>query len=175
MFLHQLRQQVKHIRADEIHLVGEPVLLRVRAGKLHRSRGNIHGGDVRGSRFCGVERERAGMREAVQHALAARDFRRREAVVFLVEEEASLLPVLNVHIVSDAVFDDLDARARRLRQKRGAIPTLLELQAFQLTDADLVALKDAADFDAVVAQERYQQAVEHVLDALDTDGEHLAH
>ena len=60
------------------------------------------------------------MREAIKHALAARKARHGKAVELLVEEEARLLPVFDVHAVENAVFADLgdEACGRFLAGKR---------------------------------------------------------
>ena len=65
--------------------------------------------------FCGVERKGAGVRKAIEHTLATSDFCRGEPIVFLIEEEPRLLPILNIHGVANAVFDNLNLRARRFR------------------------------------------------------------
>ncbi|MPM84531.1 hypothetical protein SDC9_131604 [bioreactor metagenome] len=113
------------------------------------------------------------MRKAVQHALSLGDLRGDNAVVFLVEEETRLLPVFHVHGVVDAVFDDLNQRTRRLRQKFRAVPAFFELQPFQLANGYLVALEDAANRNPVLLEQRNKQAIERSLDPLNADGEHL--
>ena len=103
----ELRQEVKNVGGEEIHLVRKAVALHIRARHFDRALGYVHRRHVLRAALCGVERKGARVREAIEHALAARKARHGKAVELLVEEKARLLPVFDVHAVENAVFADL--------------------------------------------------------------------
>ena len=136
------------------------------------------------------------MREAVEDPLARRQARHGAAVVLLVEEEARLLAVLEVDVVTHAVLAD-DAAGRRGRLRPGAggapgravgsipgrtagralerIPALIERKALLLANLGIVALVDAGDVLAVLAQDAREQREQHGAEALHAHGEAFGH
>ena len=113
-----------------------------------------------------VEREGARVREAVEHPAALRELGRGQTVVFLVEEEAGLLPVLHVDRVVDPVFADLGDGACGRRLPGEGIPALVLLESLECPDGDVVALKDAVDLLTVCAQNLHNQRKNQIFDAL---------
>ena len=115
------------------------------------------------------------MREAVEHAATLRQARHRATVELLVEEEARLLAVLEVDVVLDAVFahDAAGGVGRDLPLK--GKPALVERQALLLAHLGVVALVDAHDALAVLAQHTHKRRQDDGLQALHTHREHLRH
>ena len=115
------------------------------------------------------------MGEAVQHRPALRQPGNRQPVVFLVQKEAGLLPVLKVHGVGDAVLCDIHRCLRRRRLAGQGIPALVLLHALQLPDGHVVALVDAPDVLTVLPQHAGKQGKQPGLDALHAQTQGLGH
>jgi len=90
----------------------------------------------------GVESEAARVREAVEHGSVLRDARHGAPVELLVEEEARLLPVFNIHIVEYAVF--AYARGALPFVRYALEPALFLREAFKLPQGEVVAFVHAA-------------------------------
>ena len=166
----QRREQVEDVRAEKVHALLQAVARGVFPRHPDRALGYVRRRHVRGGALHGVERKGTRVREAVQHALAPREPRDCLAVVFLVEEEAGLLPVLHVHGVENAVLADLRHGRERVLLSP---PALALFKALKGADGGVVALVDPLDPFSVCAQDLEQQGKEPVLDPLDPDRERL--
>ena len=156
-------EQVEHVGAAEFDGVGKAVQRGVLFGLRDRKVGGVHAEHVLCARDAGVQREGAGVREAVEHLGVPAEPLNREPVIFLVEEEAGFLAVLDVDDVAHAVFDDLDVGVEfRADEALDAVHALLEALL------RVAALVHAADFDAVLGQhllEQFDDAQLHFVDA----------
>ena len=163
----------QNVGCKEIHLVRKAVALRIRARHFDRALGYVHRRHVLRAALCGVERERARVREAIKHALAARKARHGEAVELLVEEKARLLPVFDVHAVENAVFADLGDGACGCFLAGKGKPALILRQALLFAKNNVVALEKAVDLLAVLLQNLDDEREEHVLDLLHAERKRL--
>ena len=123
----------------------------------------------------GVEGKGPSVGKAVQHPLAPGQPGHRQAVVFLVQEKAGLLPVFHIHPVAHTIFADFGDGALRQGLSLQREPALVLLQALQGADGHIVALKEACDLLPVLLQHPDQEGEEHPLDALHPHGQGLGH
>ena len=169
----ELREQVEDVGGEKVHFVLKAVARRVRARHFDGALGHVHRRHVLCAAFSGVERERARVREAVEHALAVREVRDGEAIELLVEEKARLLPVFDIHTVENAVLANFsDGALGRFFAGEGK-PTLVLRQALLFAKHDIVALKKAVDRLAVLLQHLDNEGEEHVLDLFHAERERL--
>ena len=169
----ELREQVEDVGGEKVHFVRKAVARCVCARHFDRALGYVHRRHVLRPAFGGVERKGARVREAIEHALAARKARHGEAVELLVEEKARLLPVFDVHAVENAVFADLgDGACGRFLPRKGK-PALVLRQALLFAKNNIVALEKAVDLLAVLLQNLDDEREEHVLDLLHAERERL--
>lgn len=168
----KLGEQVEHVSLPELH-IGEAVLLRVAAGHLDGVRGDIHGGHGLGSGCCGVQRKRAGMREAVEDGTSLRNAADSLAVVLLIEEESGFLTVDVVHGVFYAVFCYFGHAGKVGAKPRASPEALVFLHALKLAYLNVVALVYRGDMLAHIREGLHKQLVERVLYALRAEGQHL--
>ena len=121
----------------------------------------------------GVERERAGVGKAVEHAPPLGKARHGKAVILLIEEEARFLPVLKIHGIVYPVLAYLGHGALRVLLARQLIPALALLEPLKRADSDVVALIYTVDPLPILAQHLGEQWEDHVLEPLHTDRERL--
>ena len=172
----QLVEQREHIRRDEAHAVGETVLLGIAPRHGDGVGGDIHRVHMLCPRLRRVQREGAGMREAVEHRAACRQLRCGEAVVFLIEEEAGLLAVHEIDAVGDAVLADLGLRHRRRGIEAVAeVEAAALLHALQRADVHIVALIDGAHRHAHFGEHAHEGGKDHVLAFFDAERQRLRH
>ena len=112
-------QQLKGVLAEKVH-VGQTVALGVPLGHGNGLGADVGGGDAGSPALGGVQRKAAGVGKAVQHGVPGGKAGHRPAVVLLVEEEAGLLAVLEIHVVVNAVLADLGLGACRGASRRAA-------------------------------------------------------
>ena len=115
------------------------------------------------------------MGKAVQHPLAAAQLRHRLAVVFLVEEEAGLLPVFKIYRIGDAVLGDGGRGGIGKRPVGQWVKALVLLHPLQLADSHVVALIDAAERLSQLVKDFCQSGKQHPLALLDAQRKHLRH
>ena len=143
----QLREQVKDVGAEKLHPVGEAVEFGVLPGLGHPQLGGVHPQDGGRPGDAGVQGEGAGVGEAVQHFGSPAEALNRQPVVFLVQEEAGFLAVLDVHQIFHPVLLNLNLGVEGLADEAlEALHPLLE------ADFGVAALVDAPDGDAVLRQ-----------------------
>ena len=90
--------------------------------------GNVGANDALGSGHKGVEAKGSGVAECVKDVLSSAVFPNFFAVKFLVKEVAGLLPLGQVHLNADGIFND--CYYRRIRAFGGLYPAAFWLQAF---------------------------------------------
>ena len=169
----ELREQVEDVGDQKVHAVFQAVALRVLPCHFDRTLGYVHRRHVRRAALSGVERERACVREAVEHALAARQMRDGEAVELLVEEKARLLPVFDIHTVENTVLANFsDGALGRFLPRKGK-PALALRQPLFFAQGHIVALEKAVDLFAVLLQNLDNKGEERVLEPLHAERERL--
>ena len=166
----QPREQLKHILAEELHPVGEAVQFRIFSCLGHAQFGCVHAQHVLRPGQPGIEGEGAGMGKAVQYPGPFAKFRRRAAVVFLIQEESCFLPIFDIHVVAHAVLHDLN-----LGIKRFADEALDALHPFLLAHLGVAALINAPDMDAVRFHQFFQDIHNHNLEPVDAKRQGLHH
>lgn len=95
------------------------------------------------------------------------------AVVFLVEEEAGLLAVLEINVVKNAVFADLGLGGSGVGLAGQLEPALVLRQPFLGAQSLIVPLVDAVDGLAVGPQHFCQKGEEEGLELFHADAEGL--
>ena len=178
----ELRQQVKDVRRREVHLAVKfielGILTRLSDGKL----GDIDRVHVLRPAVGGIQSKAARMREAIKNASSRRELRDGTPIVLLVEEEACLLSVLKIHLVTNAVFHNLRRRGtehrslglagidrveRAGRILRGARKPSRSLgEPFERAGRSVVALIESANRDAVFGQHFEKRGEDHRLQTL---------
>ena len=113
------------------------------------------------------------MRKAVEHTLARREARGRQAIILLIKKKAGLLPVFKIDLVFDAVFAYEGSGALHAGKTLNGIKAAPLRHALKRADGDVVALVKGADTLPVLGENFYDQREEHVLDALDAQRERL--
>ena len=174
LFLFLIRlQEFEHIRTDKIHPVGKSVSLCVffrRADRLFRDIGRRY---VCSAEVCGIQGKTADMGAGVEHRLPFSQRPQGAAVVFLIEEEAGLLSLLDIDPIADAVFCDF--KFCGFREGFAEIkPSPSLFQAFFFPQLRFIALIDAFDGDAVLRKFIDQCAVDDLLLSFHAEGEHFA-
>src|SRR5262245_15972957 len=103
----QRAQLLEHVAVDELDLARvQRIGRKVVARDLEGRRRALDGGDAPRAAGERRDREAAGIREAVEHLAAGGELAHALAVLALIEEEAGLLPLLDVDAEIQAVFDD---------------------------------------------------------------------
>ena len=153
----QLCEQIKHISAEVLHTILQTIKLRIVPRGRERVLRHIHRDDGCRARRCAVEAKGTGVGEAVEHALARRELRRRAAVILLVEKETGFLPVDIIHIIQDPVFPDRHMSVQFRLQSVERHETGPLLHALFLSELDVVALVDRVDLFAARAQRLQQE------------------
>ena len=110
------------------------------------------------------------MGKAVQHPGPFAQFRRRPAVIFLIQEESGLLPFLHIHIIAHAVLHDLYFRVEWFADE-----ALDALHSFLFAHLRVTPLIDAADMDAVGFHQFFQDINDHDLEPVDPQRQGLHH
>ena len=121
----------------------------------------------------GVEGKAARVGKAVQHPLAPGQLGHLAAVVLLVQEEAGLLAVFKVHPVAHAILADFRPGLLGGLEPLQGEPALVLLQTLPGAEGHVVALKDALDVLAVLAQHVHQDGEEDRLELLHAIGQGL--
>ena len=80
----QAGQQIEHIFRDKIHLLRQAVSFGVFARHFNGRGADVHRRHMLRAALCRIQRKGAGMRKAIQHALAPGQLGHGQAVVFLV-------------------------------------------------------------------------------------------
>ena len=160
-FLVELGQKIKDICLDGFD--GKAILLRIVRRHFDGFFGNIERRHARRTALGDIQRKGARVREAVEDTAPLPDLRRREAIEFLVKEEARLLPVLHVNRIANAVLHDIHPclLCRRIQQRR-AIEALVLLHPLQLTDLDIISFIDTGDRELPLPQ-HFDEAVQEFL------------
>ena len=111
------------------------------------------------------------MGKAVQHPASPCQPGNGQSVILLVQEKTGFLAVFHVYPVKNSIFADL--RDGIWEGFTEIEPALVLLQALQLPDGHVVALKNAADRFAVLAQRLHQQGEQQVFDFFHSGGQGL--
>ena len=148
LFGKKIEDVTGHISDFILQTVQRRVLARLRDRKLR----SVNRGDMRCSCCCRVQTKRTGMGKTIQNfRRIAADAPDREAVEFLVEEEAGFLPVLHINDIFDAVFGDRDVRVKFFREE-----AFCALQPFFLADFRVAPLINSAHADTVPEKKLYE-------------------
>ena len=110
------------------------------------------------------------MGETVQHFCIPAEALYGQTVVFLVQEESGLLAVLHIYQVADAVFCDLYFCVKGFADK-----AFDAFHPFLQPDFGIAAFVDAADVDAVVGKDFFQDRQDRQFQAVDAQGQGLHH
>ena len=158
-FFFEAGQKLEGVLTEEIH-VGQAVALRVPLGHGDGIGADVGSGDAGGPAPGRVQRKAAGVGEAVQHRVPGGDAGHGAAVVFLVEEEAGLLAVLEINVVKNAVFADLGLGGSGVGLAGQLEPALVLRQPLLGAQRLIVPLVDAVDGLAVGPQHFCQKGEE---------------
>ena len=170
--LFQPGQQREGVLAEEVHVV-EAVAFGVPLGHGDGIGADVGSGDAGGPAPGRVQRKAAGVGETVQHRVPGGDAGHGAAVVFLVEEEAGLLAVLEINVVKNAVFADLGLGGSGVGLAGQLEPALVLRQPFLGAQSLIVPLVDAVDGLAVGPQHFCQKGEEEGLEFFHADAEGL--
>ena len=121
----------------------------------------------------GVERERAGVGKAVEHAPPLGKACHGKAVILLVKEETRFLPVLEIDGIVYPVLAYLGHGALRMLLAGQFIPSLTLRKSFERADGNVVAFVYAVDPLPALSQHLDKQWEDHVLEPLHPNGERL--
>ena len=139
----------------------------------------------------GIQGKAARVREAIENASSRRELRDGTPIVLLVEEEARLLSVLEIHLVANAVFHNLRRRGaegcslglagidrieRAGRILRGARKPSRGLgEPFKRAGRGVVAFIESANRNAVFGQHFEKRGEDHRLQTLHPHRKRLGH
>ena len=110
------------------------------------------------------------MGETVQHFFAFAEALHSQTVVFLVQEEAGLLPVFHIHQIAHAVFQNLYFRVKRLSDK-----SFQTFHSFLLPDFGVAPFIDPADTDPVLGQYALQDLQDGEFQPVNSQSERFHH
>ncbi len=161
-------QQLEHVVTDKLGVAGiQPVQLGVLAGDVQRILGEIHVDHLLGAALEGINAKTTGVAEAVEHPLAFGVLGGGLTVVTLIQIEAGLVTVADVHQDLDAaILLDHHRLVRGLTMDdAGAL-----FQPFLLAHRHVGALIDAA-----LGVESAQRLGDQLTLELGAGGENLAH
>ncbi len=161
-------QQLEHVVTHEPGIAGvQAVQLGILAGDVQCVLGEIDVDHLLGAALEGIDAKTAGVAEAVEHPLAFGIFGGRLTVVTLIQIEAGLVTVADVH-------QDLDAAV--LLDHHGFVRSLAVNHAGALFQTFLLAYRHiGALIDAALWVEGAQGLGDEVTLELGTGGEDLAH
>ena len=127
----------------------------------------------------GIQGKASRVREAIKNASSRRELRDGTPIVLLVEEEARLLPVLEINLVTNAVFHNLRRRGTEHRslglagidrvERAGHIlrsarkPSRGLGESFERAGRGVVALIESANRDAIFGQHLEKRGEDHRL------------
>ena len=117
-----------------------------------------------------IQGKGTGMGKAVQHLRVFRQALDSQTVVFLIQEEAGLLAVFDIHLVADAVFHNL-----HLGVKLRSDETFSLLHTFFFALFGIASLVDAADDHAVLRQHFLDEAHQVLFHPVNTQRQGLNH
>ena len=159
----QPRQQLKGVLAQKVH-IGQTVALGIALRHGNGLGADVGGGHTGSAARSGVQCKAAGVGKTVQYGVACGKACHSPAVVLLVKEEAGLLPILEVHMVVNAVLADLGLGACRMSLTGQLKPAFVLLKTFLGSQSLIVALVDAIDGLAVGTQDFCQNGEEDGLE-----------
>ena len=110
------------------------------------------------------------MGKAVQNTFSFTKPLDRQPVIFLVQEEAGLLAVLDIYHIPDAVFHDLHLCIKGVSDE-----ALEPFHALLEADPGVAPFIDAADGDSVLGQHLFQLFQDHWLPPVDAQGQGFHH
>ena len=170
VFRLQFVQQCKHIGLHYLHPVRHAVLFRVQRCHPAGLAAHIHCCHMSRSAFGRIQGKTSGMSETVQHVFAFRNTSHTLPVIFLIQKEPRLLPVLHIYLVHNTVFTNRSHRRCGWNFAFQRKPAFSLFQSFQQADFYIVPLIHAGNGFTIFSQQLNQQRDQHMFALFHSQG-----